>query len=74
MHAVTLATVDAQFRGFVIQAREADGNSLIGTFTIMNSGNSQLLNCPGNGRATVSQSIFQNYLFFIKHYLMQLVY
>ena len=53
---VTLASPDGTpFLGFVIQARDAS-NNLTGSFMVLDSSNSELLNCPGNGAATVSGS------------------
>ena len=53
---VTLANPGGTvFRGFVIQARDDDNpNSLIGSFTVLDSGNSQTLTCSSDPDSTVS--------------------
>ena len=43
--AVTLASLGGEFLGFVVQAREQDTTTVIGSFTILDSDNSQRLNC-----------------------------
>lgn len=52
---VTLSSLGGEeFLGFTVQAREAGTSNLIGSFTLLDSSNSQTLGCSGNSEATVS--------------------